>query len=281
MMGENNSLNVISVCWDITSSCNENCHFCFREGSRKELDCSTALQVVDKLNTLGVKKLTFAGGEPLLVQHLSDLLLRAKKYNMTTSITTNGILLNDLWDKIIPNIDWLTFSLDATTAELQSRQGRGRSHFQRILGLVSKVSKTDVNIKINTLVTKHNIHDVLNLAEWVKFMPIKRWKIIRFYPVRGSAKINANDFSIAESEFLNVTHEIKKNFSDTNICIETANHGKLDMEYFSIYSDGVVRFSSDNNDYEIRNLLDFDEGFDDLQKYFNIERHRQKHSYLL
>jgi radical S-adenosyl methionine domain-containing protein 2 len=269
---------ILSVCWDITSKCNDSCEFCFRDNSRQDLDKNSALEVVDKLHELGVKKLTFAGGEPLLVPFLSELLSHTKRYAIKTSVTTNGLLLEEQWNNVVPMCDWITFSLDAPTADLQAFQGRDASHFDRILNLIKTLSIANTNVKLNTLITKRNIDSVIALSELVKTLPIKRWKVIRFYPVRGSAKINFEKFDVSEDEFNNVEYLIKKSFTNTDIKLEVANHTKLETEYFSLFSDGVVRFNRQNKEVLCGSLLSSSVDFGNIGQYFDINGHQLKHS---
>lgn len=67
-----------SVCWNITSKCNDNCGFCYRELNCEELTFQKQQMIIDKVAKAGVRKITFAGGEPLLVPHIHDLLIYEK-----------------------------------------------------------------------------------------------------------------------------------------------------------------------------------------------------------
>ncbi|GHU72374.1 hypothetical protein FACS189450_10040 [Spirochaetia bacterium] len=258
------------------------CAFCFRNRDRKDLDLSSAFKVIDKLYSMGVKKLTFAGGEPLLIDFLPELLKKTQQYKMQASITTNGILLEEQWYKIVPYCDWITFSLDATTSELQALQGRDALHFERVLRLIEKISKTAVKIKINTLITKKNCGNIIELAALIKTLPIKRWKVIRFYPVRGSAKINALLFNISDEEFLNIEKSLKSYFFNTTVKLDVVNHDELEKEYFSIYCDGTVRFSSNNNDHESFNIITLEnEELDWSDERFDAKQHITKRRWLI
>ena len=83
-----------SVCWNITSRCNDKCLFCYRDRESKELNFDKQKKIIQKIAESGIRKVTFAGGEPLLVEKIQDLILYANKNGLITSLTTNGILLN-------------------------------------------------------------------------------------------------------------------------------------------------------------------------------------------
>ena len=99
------SKNVIkSICWDITSRCNECCGFCYRNPNNKELDLNSNKIILKKLIDFGVDKISFVGGEPFLYTGLFELLEWGKSYakdKTVFSITTNAILLTNIIDNEI------------------------------------------------------------------------------------------------------------------------------------------------------------------------------------
>ena len=84
-----------STCWNITSRCNDKCQFCYREQNSKELSFEEQKRVIDKVVESGIRKLTFAGGEPLLIPHLKELVLYAKEKGLLVSMTSNCILMTE------------------------------------------------------------------------------------------------------------------------------------------------------------------------------------------
>lgn len=81
----------------VTSRCNSNCMYCsFRSGLSKnkiDVELNTIKRIINELAEVGVKVLTFTGGEPLLRKDLSDACRFAREKGMTIHITTNGLLL--------------------------------------------------------------------------------------------------------------------------------------------------------------------------------------------
>jgi len=87
-----------SVNFHLWEPCNMRCKFCFATFQdvkqsilpKGHLPKKEAIEVVKKLAIYGFKKITFAGGEPLLCPWLPDLMKTAKELGMTTMIVTNG-----------------------------------------------------------------------------------------------------------------------------------------------------------------------------------------------
>ena len=74
--------------------------------------------LIDDLSILGVKVLTFTGGEPLLREDKYELCSYAKSHKMVVHITTNGILLTkDIAHRLyLSGVSNLIISLDSLDA---------------------------------------------------------------------------------------------------------------------------------------------------------------------
>ena len=109
-MGELKELYVPnSICWNITHKCNEKCEFCYRDNISEDLTFDTNKKILEEIIASGAKKITFAGGEPLMYDGVLELIKYAKQNGIITSLTTNSILLSDeLLLKLDGILDWLT-----------------------------------------------------------------------------------------------------------------------------------------------------------------------------
>lgn len=288
-MGENI---IKSICWDITSRCNDNCTFCYRNPNNKELDFESNKIILKKLIDFGVDKISFVGGEPLLYAKLYDLVRWGIMYaegKTQFSITTNTILLTELIDeeislnereikKILELFDWITFSLDAPNREIQNRMGRNKFHYERVIKILQYLNDSQFSkkIKINTVVSNLNKGYLIELYQMLCKYSIKRWKLFRFLPSRGNALKYQDKYYISETQFEDEIKKIKiKNKSD-QILITTNGYENFDNSYITISSDGKLVVYN-NGKYENKiNLL-----YEDAEKilqYIDIKKHIEKRS---
>jgi hypothetical protein len=84
-----------AVYFVVTNRCNLACTYCYAESSptaSTEGDLSTeeALKVIDQVADLGVRRLTFTGGEALTRRDIFDLLTRARERGLRCFLITNG-----------------------------------------------------------------------------------------------------------------------------------------------------------------------------------------------
>lgn len=125
-----------SVCWNITGKCNENCLFCYRT-IEDELCFDDNKRLVDVFVNENIKKITIAGGEPLLYEYLFDMAkyIKSKNSDIFLSITTNGLLLEcGSIEKLLKYFDAITLSIDGDNENIHQELGRGKAHFKKICG---------------------------------------------------------------------------------------------------------------------------------------------------
>lgn len=198
----------MKVCWNLTNLCNENCQYCFRELHEHQLKLRQNIRVIDKLYALGVERITYCGGEPLLYPNLIDLMSYSKYLGITNNLITNGSLLTvENLDKYMPFVDKITFSIDSPSDYVNASMGRGVNHYKHIKELLPIIHRKypNVAIEINSVVTRESIKEVdymfESIAEEISFYGIKKWKISRFCPLRGYAKERENLFSLPDQIF--------------------------------------------------------------------------------
>ncbi len=248
-----------SVCWNITSRCNETCKFCYRETNMKDLTFEEQKKVIDVLASVGILKLTFAGGEPLLIPRINDLILYAKSKGLVVSMTSNAILIDKKQlEFLLENLDWLTLSLDGATDEIQTLMTRHRKHATKVKGILEYASvykKGKCRIKINTVVSKKNYKSVQDIAHLVKKYDVARWKLMQFTPLRSYAKETEREFEIRTDEFLVAYNKAKLAMGNMVNRVEATSSDIIEQETFTVFPNGDVRVAKNHQEKTIGNLL--------------------------
>lgn len=279
-----------SVCWDITSQCNEHCGFCYRNPFNPNLDLEDNKIIIKKLIDFGVGKISFVGGEPLLYDGLLELVRYGKKYsnqNVSFSITTNAILLTQMnsnvmtvdeekMSEILELFDWVTFSLDADNGITQHKMGRNVFHYERVIKLLEYIntSEHDNKIKINTVVSQVNRSCIAGMYEILSYYHVKRWKLFRFLPSRGNAAEQIEKYYISEKDFIEILDKIKLLNAMHKIKVTANGYEDFDNSYITISSDGRLVVYK-NNKYTACMDLRY-ESISKITNYINIEKHLRK-----
>jgi cyclic pyranopterin phosphate synthase len=162
----------------VTSRCNLRCSYCLREEHEDHTDSASTLNkqeirtIIEVLADLGVKKIRFTGGEPLLRKDIVDLVHQAKKTAgiQTVGLTTNGLLL----DRFLPGLvdaglDALNFSIDTLDRKRYHNITR-RDEFSRVkknLDLLMKTTKLSVKLNV-VLMRDVNSDELQRFADLTK-----------------------------------------------------------------------------------------------------------------
>lgn len=203
-----------SVNFHLWEPCNFKCKFCFAtfQDVRKtvlpkgHLPKEQSLRVIDLLAEAGLKKITFAGGEPSLCPWITDLIIRAKAKGFTTMMVTNGSQLsNSFLNMVKGHLDWIVISIDSINPEDNVAIGRHQgkhvlpdSHFY--LEKINLVKDYGFRIKVNTVVNRVNYQDN-SLAKFMKTIEPLRWKIFQALRVVGQNDKHFQQMEVTESEF--------------------------------------------------------------------------------
>ncbi|GFO98115.1 putative Fe-S oxidoreductase [groundwater metagenome] len=81
-----------------------------------------ARNILEKLQSHGMEKVSFVGGEPLLYPLINDIIRMAKDIGFIVSITTNGSLLNEKSIKCMASyVDWIGISIDSINESIEKK----------------------------------------------------------------------------------------------------------------------------------------------------------------
>lgn len=100
-------------------------------------------------------------------------------------------------------LDVIAIDIDSLREETNLKLGKSRIHVLTAENLIQRAAKLNLKVKINTVVTKLNILDIVEVVNWIirGRKNIYRWKTFQFLPSYGLAKINESVLKISKEEF--------------------------------------------------------------------------------
>lgn len=250
------------ICFEVSAICNMDCKFCFanwRE-NRKQLPLERILTIIDKLKEYGIEAINLTGGDPLLRSDIVEICKYCKDKGIITIISTNGIEL--LKNKEVLNyIDWINLPLDSYKPQIHNemRPCAVENHHMLILELINHINKNypNIKIKINTMVSKLNIKDIINIGKIIEGK-VYSWKLSKFLS-SGYGKKFEEMFYITDEEFENAVQGCKQRYKESNI-VEQEYKIKED-ELFNIFIDCYGKV----NIHTKEGIKSYD-SFDELEK---------------
>ncbi len=140
--------------------CNLRCLHCYSSSGpqeRGEIPASLLRSILAEATEEGYGVAGFSGGEPLLYSGLAEVLAEAKALGMTTTVTSNGMLLDERRLGRLQGVtDLLAISLDGTP-EAHDRMRNRSGAFERMAGRLPGVRASGIPFGFIFTLTQHNL----------------------------------------------------------------------------------------------------------------------------
>jgi molybdenum cofactor biosynthesis enzyme MoaA len=205
----------------LTAECNLRCKYCPQSNEnfadcRGNINFKLLRNICQIAHSIGIRKLVFTGGEPLLLKDkLFNLFqeLSAINHDMFYVISTNGLLLNDevinsILKLKLPHIR-LKVSLDTLQEDI-FYQLTGRKGLKLVLHGIDRARKAGLKVGVNMVITKENVQKTFDIANyclergiylkildmnWYEDMPPRYWDN-QYIDPRSIIPILKKDFGI-------------------------------------------------------------------------------------
>ncbi len=241
--------NVINL--HITEKCNFACKYCFAIfKSEKELNFDGWKKVVDNigkyfvLNKIKNPRINLAGGEPLIVEFIDDLIDYISNKNIEVSLITNGYYLDKEFIKNnIGKICMIGVSVDSLNVATNIKIGRCTRNkrvvdIEKLRDALDYARQNGIMIKTNTVINQYNLHE--NLIDIISVIGSERTKILQMRLLKNVNE-SAIKMSVTNNEFINY---ISKQKFKSNYIVETS--GDMQNAYVIINPSGEL-VSNDSN----------------------------------
>ncbi len=182
-----------TVMFNVIRRCNAGCKYCGDwmndPDPRTDPSLSSIIDILSDLRSLGVRWVTFSGGEPLLRRDIYDLMQEAVTMGLAVSIITNGTALTESGAHRMARmgIAKLGISIDSLDpSRLMSTRGLKVDSVLKSINLVSQLKARQypsLNVSLYVTVTRINIDDLLPMVDFA----IERGIKIQFQPVAYAA----------------------------------------------------------------------------------------------
>jgi mycofactocin radical SAM maturase len=193
----------VNVTWEVTYGCNLACIHCLSDSGRKregELSTRHCMQVIDALADLNVFQFNIGGGEPFMRPDFLDLMDYAHTKGMVTCISTNGTLIDEeVARRLDTPLVYVQVSLDGPTAD-SNDPIRGQGSFRKVLNALEYLRKRDIEVSINTVLTRLSFPKLDKLVELAAGFGAKL-RVSRFRP-SGRGKQSWSQLNVSREQML-------------------------------------------------------------------------------
>ena len=161
----------------ITDKCNLRCRYCIPPTGVKLLPHDQILRneefikLIKIFVKMGVGKIRFTGGEPLIRKGFIDIISETRNIfpGITLCLTTNGILLGEHIDGLLKNdVKKLNISLDTLSKE-KYKDITGRDNFDTVISNILTAEKTGFfDLKVNCVLFKSTLKELDDFLDFFK-----------------------------------------------------------------------------------------------------------------
>jgi len=211
----------------LTYRCNAHCSKCSIKKYKKnenELTTKEIKSVIYNLSKIGVGKLGFFGGEPMLRKDLYILIAYASKKGIKTELITNGYYLTKKNIKKLKDsgISMVSVSIDSSNEKIHDRLRNLRGCYRRAVNGIELCVDNKITTVINTVATKENIRngDLKKIVHLGKELNVDKVKLIP--PTMIGGWIDSRNVLLEDSDKNEIIKLKKTNF----VISEVAKIGK-------------------------------------------------------
>lgn len=196
----------------LTDRCNLRCVYCMPEQGVEKichediLRFEEVLKVVSVFSKLGIKKVRYTGGEPLILKDIEKIIYETSRLSgiEDISVTTNGILLADMVCSLKEaGLKRVNISLDTLKEDRYSRITRG-GNIKKVFDAIERCIAYGITpVKINVVVIKGINDDELgDFIKLTKDMPIEV-RFIELMPI-GEGRRYFQEGHMSSEEILSI-----------------------------------------------------------------------------
>jgi MoaA/NifB/PqqE/SkfB family radical SAM enzyme len=183
----------------LTWQCNLRCQMCnvWRQRRNSVLTLPILRSLAAELAALGTEKVHLSGGEVLLRPDLFEAIAAFSTYGIRVNLTTNGTLLTpDAAARLVESrVGNVSVSLEGATPAVHDAL-RGKGNWKRtIRGIrnlrrAARHARYKLHIRVNTVVTRRNYHDLARLPEIAHYAGADRLTLIPVDDPTGQLRLN-------------------------------------------------------------------------------------------
>jgi SynChlorMet cassette radical SAM/SPASM protein ScmE len=156
---------------ELTARCNLRCRYCYffnnPEVVYQDLPTAEWIRFFDELGSLGVMKVTLAGGEPFIREDLPALLESVVRNRMRFSLLSNGGLIDDDIAAFIANTgrcNYVQVSIDGSRPETHD-VCRGKGSFDAAIRGIRILQCHGIRTTVRVTIHRYNVDDLENIAQ--------------------------------------------------------------------------------------------------------------------
>lgn len=175
--------------FELTRACNRTCAYCYNADRRppaaEHLESPHLESLLDRLFAWREpERVTVIGGEPLMVDHLEDVVSHFCRRGVAVAVSTNGLLLSEarLDSLLDAGVGGFEVSLDSLDPAVH-RALTGAGGVERVREVVARLVRSGVPVTVGSMLTRANAGSVGELLDFCFALSVRRVVLAQLAPV--------------------------------------------------------------------------------------------------
>jgi radical SAM protein with 4Fe4S-binding SPASM domain len=198
-------LSLTEVKIELTQRCPLACVHCSTSSHRKQSSClpvETVIRVLNEASELGARKVVFTGGEPLVYEHLGEVIRTASRLGIQPTLYTTGIVDNQLTPITSKEADELVgrgiarfiFSVYSSHASVHDKITRYGTLAATSCAIEAAV-QTRIPVEMHFVAMKQNFRDLSDVVRMARRVGVCRVSVLRFVPQGRGRNLHSEELS--------------------------------------------------------------------------------------
>jgi len=151
----------------ITNDCNMSCQYCYNQHNHLDkISLSNYINILDRLETIGIKQVTLSGGEPVLHPDFEQILIVTKSKGFKTHVLTNGLEVSKILAADQAGlIDQLQFNWNIET-------------YKQLIPAIKKIQRSRIAVTIpGTASNIESLQTLVSVAYQLGIHKLRIWEL--------------------------------------------------------------------------------------------------------
>lgn len=199
---------------EVTHKCMLSCVHCSNYGSQannKAMSIEKCINIIGEASTMGVKRVSFSGGEPIIWPFIEQAVEVAHKKSLVTTIFTSGYA-NDtksiIYKLKIAGLDRIIFSIYSATDIDHERITRKKGSFNCTKAALSYSNSIGLETELHFVAMSNNYDQLTQVVEFANINGASAVSVLRFAPQGRGALIP--EYTLNKEQNINLQANIIK-----------------------------------------------------------------------
>lgn len=203
-----------TIMFELTYQCNFKCPHCYlgesQDNKKKELTTNQIKKILDGLADIGVYRIGFTGGEPLMRKDIFEILDYANKKGFRFGLLTNGYFIDEkIVDKLKKtNVDKVDITFNGIDHETFAKLTGIEDSYEKVFGAINLLLKRKMQVTIKSTITGINKNQIEQIGRFAREKNIRYNIDGEVLPCRGGCNEWVEKLSVDSSVVSNLRKKV-------------------------------------------------------------------------